>query len=86
MLAKAYQSLNPGGLVVVHEGLVDRDKTSPLGAVLFSLNMLVNTGEGESWSAEEIISWMEECGFVQPEVRPLPERFGTALVIGRKAE
>jgi len=85
LLRKAYASLNPGGLVVVHEGLVDRDKTSPLGAVLFSLNMLVNTGEGESWSAEEITSWMEECGFLQPEVKPLPGRLGTALVIGRKA-
>ena len=46
LLQKAYDSLVPGGLVVVHEGLISEDGASPLQAVLFSLNMLVNTGEG----------------------------------------
>jgi SAM-dependent methyltransferase len=84
LLRKSYDSLVSGGLVVVSEGLVGPDGTSPVGAVLFSLNMLVNTGEGRSYSGREIGGWMREAGFVDPEVRPLPPPAGASLVIGTK--
>jgi precorrin-6B methylase 2 len=84
LLQKAYDSLVPGGLVVVHESLISDDGTSPLQAALFSLNMLVNTGEGQSYSAAEIMSLMEAMGFVKPRVIPLPETVRTSLVISVK--
>ena len=84
LLLKAYNSLIPGGLVVVHEGLIDEEGTSPLSAVLFSLNMLVNTGEGQSYSGAEITSLMDAAGFVEPRVIPLPEPLRTSLVISVK--
>ena len=80
LLAKAYDSLVSGGLVVVNEGLIDEDRTSPLGSVLFSLNMLVNTGDGQSYSASEIIGLMESVGFVEPRVIHL-ESARTSLVV-----
>lgn len=70
LLKKAYDSLVPGGLVVVQEGLIDDEGTRPLRAVLFSLNMLVNTGEGQSYSAAEIVGLMHAVGFVEPRVIP----------------
>ena len=84
LFLKAYNSLTPGGLVVVHEGLIDEEGTSPLSAVLFSLNMLVNTGEGQSYSGAEITSLMDAVGFVEPRVIPLPEPLRTSLVISVK--
>ena len=84
LLLKAYDSLVPGGLVVVHEGLIDEEGASPLRAVLFSLNMLVNTGEGQSYSGAEIIGLMEAVGFVEPRVIPLPKPMHTSLVISVK--
>ncbi len=84
LLLKAYDSLVPGGMVVVMEGLVNDEGTSPMRAVLFSLNMLVNTGEGQSYSGEEIMRLMEEVGFVEPRAVPLPETAGTSLVISVK--
>jgi len=84
LLQKAYDSLVAGGLVMVHEGLISDEGTSPLQAVLFSLNMLVNTGEGQSYSAAEIIGLMEAVGFVKPRVIPLPETVRTSLVISLK--
>jgi len=83
VLAKAYRSLVSGGLVVVSEGLIDDERTSPLRAVLFSLNMLVNTGEGQSYSASEIIGLMESVGFTGPGVIPL-ESVGTSLVVSTR--
>jgi SAM-dependent methyltransferase len=84
LLSKAYDSLVPGGLAVVHEGLIDDEGTSPLAAVLFSLNMLVNTGEGQSYSGAEVMGLMEAVGFVEPRVVPLPEPLRTSLVISVK--
>ena len=84
LLTKAYASLIPGGLVVVREGLINEDGTSPMRAVLFSLNMLVNTGEGRSYSGSKIMNLMESVGFVEPAVVPVPQPMETSLIISKK--
>jgi cyclopropane fatty-acyl-phospholipid synthase-like methyltransferase len=86
LLAKCHRSLVSGGWLVVHEGLIDPDGTSPAQAALFSLNMLVNTEEGRSYSGQEIMAFMRDAGFVPRETRPLPSASGgaTSLVIGEK--
>jgi len=84
LLEKCHRSLVSGGWVVVHESLIDPDGTSPPRAALFSLNMLVNTGEGQSYSGEEIMRIMKEAGFAPLEVRSLPPPAYTSLVIGEK--
>jgi hypothetical protein len=84
LLKKAYDSLIKGGIVVVREGLLDDDGTSPVGAVLFSLNMLVNTGEGQSYSGKEIMELMQSVGFTQTKVIPLPSGARSSLVVGVK--
>ena len=84
LLRKSYDSLVSGGIVAVHEGLIDPGGTSPVWAALFSLNMLVNTGEGRSYSGREIAAWMREAGFVETVVRPVPPPANTGLVIGTK--
>jgi len=82
LLTKAYASLDSGGIVVVSEGLLDDDGTSPMRAVLFSLNMLVNTGDGQSYTGTEIIGLMESTGFVQPNMVDMGA--AGSLVIGTK--
>jgi len=84
LLAKSHRSLVSGGWVVVHETLIDPEGTSPLQAVLFSLNMLVNTGEGRSYSGQEIIGLMRDAGFVPRETKSLAQPLSSSLVIGEK--
>ncbi|UCH86511.1 MAG: methyltransferase domain-containing protein [Dehalococcoidia bacterium] len=84
LLEKCHRSLVSGGWIVVHEILIDPDGTSPPRAALFSLNMLVNTGEGRSYSGEEIMRLMKETGFAPLEVKALPSPAYTSLVIGEK--
>jgi predicted O-methyltransferase YrrM len=84
LLARCYRSLVSGGWVVVHEGLIDPEGTSPVRAALFSLNMLVNTGEGRSYSEQGITALMRDAGFVPRETRSLPPPLATSLVIGEK--
>jgi hypothetical protein len=85
LLFKAYNSLVASGEVVVHEGLIDDGGTAPMRAVMFSLNMLVNTGEGQSYSGSEIMGLMEDVGFTNPRVVHLPEPARTSLVIATKS-
>jgi hypothetical protein len=84
LLSKAHDSLVSGGIVVVQENLVNSDKVSPTSAVLFSLNMLVNTSHGRSYSGTEIMAWMRETGFAKPHVTLLPAPFASSLVVGSK--
>jgi predicted O-methyltransferase YrrM len=84
LLERCHRSLVSGGRVVVHDILIDPGGTSPVRAALFSLNMLVNTGEGRSYSGEEIMRLMEEAAFTPLEVKALPPPAWTSLVIGEK--
>jgi 3-hydroxy-5-methyl-1-naphthoate 3-O-methyltransferase len=83
LLRKAFDSLISGGIVVIHETLVDASGVAPVGAVLFSLNMLVNTDGGRSYSGREIMSWIRDTGFASPRVQDLPSG-GSSLVVGTK--
>jgi hypothetical protein len=84
LLRKAHDSLIKGGLVVVQENLVDSSKVSPIGAVLFALNMLVNTNEGRSYSGSEIGAWMRETGFTDPRVIRLEAPATGSLVVATR--
>jgi predicted O-methyltransferase YrrM len=84
LLRKCHRSLVNGGWLVVHEGLIDPDGTSPQQAALFSLNMLVNTDGGRSYSGQEIMALMRDTGFAPRETKTLPQPFASSLVIGEK--
>ena len=80
MLRKARQALAPGGRVVVQDFILERDKTAPLHAALFSLNMLVGTERGSSYSEDEYAAWLREAGFEDIRRVRLPGPAG--LMIG----
>jgi len=81
MLGKAFDSLAPGGQVMVQEVLLNEQKTGPLLPALFSLHM----SYGASYSGSEIAGWMEEAGFVAVQVHPLHGySWLNGLVVGRK--
>jgi hypothetical protein len=84
MLRKAHASLAPNGRVVISDFILDPDRTSPRFAVLFALNMLVGTREGNSYTEQEYRDWLEAAGF--SEVRRVSMPGPAGLMIGvRKA-
>jgi 3-hydroxy-5-methyl-1-naphthoate 3-O-methyltransferase len=64
LLKKTFQALAPGGTIAIAEFLVNADRTGPLNALFFAVNMLVNTDSGDTYSFEEISSWLKEAGFI----------------------
>ena len=63
LLAKTFAALAPGGTIAIQEFLVNADRTGPLNGLIFAVNMLVNTDEGDTYSFEEISAWLTEAGF-----------------------
>ncbi len=65
LLQKTFDALAPGGTVAIAEILVDPDRTGPLPALLFAVNMLVNSENGDTFSLDEISTWLDAAHFDQ---------------------
>lgn len=70
IIAKAVAALDPGGLIMIHEFILDDEKTSPLFPALFSLNMLAGTPEGRSYSRTELEGMLAAAGVRDLQILP----------------
>lgn len=78
---KSFESLEPGGRIVIHEILYNDEKTGPYPAAAFSVVMLLWV-EGRQYSGRELSTMLAEAGFTDIEVKPT---FGYwSIVTGRK--
>ena len=82
LLKRVFAALAPGGTIAIAEFLVNNDRTGPVPAVIFAVNMLVNTKEGDTYSFEEISTWLTDCGF--RNVRTLEARGPSPLILADK--
>ncbi|MCI4679771.1 acetylserotonin O-methyltransferase [Rhodoblastus acidophilus] len=82
LLAKAYEALPKGGLLVVYEALIDDDRRENAFGLLMSLNMLIETPGGFDYTGADCQNWMREAGFAEIRVEHLlgPD----SMVIGVK--
>lgn len=71
ILKKIYTWLHPGGMLILHDFFLLEDKTEPVDAALFSLNMLINTKSGRSYSALETMNMLKKTGFKSIEHKKL---------------
>jgi hypothetical protein len=78
---KSFESLPPGGRIIVHEMLFNEERTGPFGVAAFNMVMMMYV-EGEQFSGREIGGFLSEAGFHDIEVTPT---FGYwSIVTGRK--
>jgi SAM-dependent methyltransferase len=77
---RAHQALAPNGRLVVQDFILNPEKTAPQHAALFSLNMLVATDGGASYSELEYTRWMNAAGFSEVCRIHLPGPSG--LIVG----
>ena len=64
--------------------ILNFDKTGPQQAVLFSLNMLVATEAGATYSESEYAGWMKDAGFADISRINLPGP--SDVIVGTRAE
>ena len=82
LLRKAAASLNAGGMIMVQEFILDDSKDAPLFPALFSLNMLIGTPEGQSYSEGEIVEMLTNAGARDIRRIPLQLPNGAGVIAG----
>lgn len=70
IIEKAVSVMAKGGLILVHEFILNDTFDGPLFPALFSLNMLVNTENGQAYSENQIRGMLEKTGL--RNIRRLP--------------
>jgi hypothetical protein len=85
LLRKAFDALEPGGLVIVSDVFFDDDgKRTPPFTVSFALNMMLTSAEGSAHANTEMAAWMTGIGFRDAEIKKLPPPNPHSLVLGFK--
>jgi ubiquinone/menaquinone biosynthesis C-methylase UbiE len=82
LLGKVYAALEPGGKIVIAEVLPNEERTGPPPALVFALNMLVHTEQGDVFSFEQIAGWLREAGFI--DARRLDISAPSPLILASK--
>src|SRR6266481_5919194 len=82
LLKKTFGALKPGGTIAIAEWLVNDQRTEPTHSLMFAVQMLVNTEHGDTFSFNEIKSWLEDAGF--KKVRKLEAPGPSPLVLATK--
>lgn len=72
LLQRMFEALAPGGTIAIAEFVVDDDRRGPAGPLIFALNMLVNTEQGDAFTFAQMSSWLADCGFINTRQLPAP--------------
>ena len=62
IIQKAVDALEPGGMIIIHDFILNNSMDGPLFPALFSLNMLLGTESGQSYSEEQIQDMLTAVG------------------------
>jgi len=63
LIKKAYRALNDGGLLLIADMIPNDTRTGPPLPLLFGLNMLVHTENGDVFTMREYREWLKATGF-----------------------
>ena len=79
LLRRVYAKLPSGGAVVIHDFVMNDDKTGPAITALYNLTAI----DGPPYSGADIASMLSQAGFVDPQVKTVIPEY-TGMVAARK--
>jgi len=82
LLRKVFKALAPGGTIMISEFVPNATRTGPPAPLLFAVNMLVSTTDGDTFTFEEMSAWLREAGFKNP--RTLDVHSHSPLILATK--
>jgi hypothetical protein len=82
IIKKAVTTLKPGGLIMIHDFILDNDMAGPLYPALFSLNMLTGTKEGRSYSEGQIMDMLTRAGAKNLSRHPFRGPNDSGIIVG----
>ena len=84
LVQQAANALASGGTLLIHEFILNDDNEGPLYPALFSLNMLLGTEQGQSYSEAELEQMCHAAGLVDIKRLALPEQLKSGVIGARK--
>lgn len=84
LLRKAFGALQPGGLVMIYDTLIDDERNDRTFAMLMSLHMLLESPGGFDYTGTDCLGWLESAGFRDCHIDHLTGP--NFLIVGRKPE
>jgi len=72
LIKKIFDALAPGGTIAIQEFVPNDERTGPPNALIFAVNMLVNTEAGDAFTFQEMSGWLREAGFKNPRTLEVP--------------
>lgn len=82
LIKKCVDALNKNGMVIINDFVMNDNRIQPYHGALFSINMLVGTVSGDTYTEGEMKEWFESAGISKIERRNTS--FGSDLMIGIK--
>lgn len=82
LIRKTTEVMKPGGLILVHDFILDDTKDGPEFAALFALNMLINNSAGRTYSKSEIGDMLAEAGMKEIAQHPFRGPNDSAIICG----
>lgn len=71
LMTRAFAALKPGGLLIVHDFMVDDDRSGPPLAALWALQHMVFTPRAASLTGAQVAAEMTKAGFAEAKVANL---------------
>ena len=82
IIQKAVDALTPGGMIIVHEFILNNSMDGPLFPALFSLNMLLGTESGQSYSEAQITDMLAGAGAGDIRRIPIESPNDSGIIVG----
>jgi hypothetical protein len=84
LIERAWQCLEPGGMLAVSDVFTDAGGTQPAFAAMFGLTMMLTAPDGGVHADADVRDWMADRGFVELRTTPLPPPMPHRVVTGVK--
>jgi 3-hydroxy-5-methyl-1-naphthoate 3-O-methyltransferase len=72
LITKSYKALKPGGTLIIAEMIPNDTRTGPLFPLLFGLNMVLHTQEGDVFTMSQYKEWLKGAGFSSVKILDTP--------------
>jgi hypothetical protein len=84
IIQKTVDALDPQGTIIIHEFILNNRMDGPLFPALFSLNMLLGTDSGQSYSEQQLTDMLLAAGIKNIRRIPLKSPNDSGLLVGDK--
>jgi len=81
LIKKCKSGLNKNGQIVIHDFIIEKNRIKPANATFFTLNMIVSSEEGDTYTENNVKSWFEKAG-ISFEQR-FDTSFQTGVIVGK---